>query len=570
MLRQPLVVVMGNVDSGKTRTLDTIRRTAVVESEAGAITQMISSSAISLKTIQKIVGPMWEGKGITLPGLVFIDTPGHAAFTNMRKRGGNLADIAILVIDINEGVKPQTEECIQILKNYKTPFVIALNKVDLVSGWQAVDAPNILGMVAKQAGSVQTQIDRKLYEIVGRLHELGFQVERFDRVENYTTSIAMVPCSAKEGYGVPSLLMVLMGLAQKFLEKQLKTTDNASGKGTVLEVKEEKGLGMTLDVILYEGSLKVNDPIIIGGLFEPVVTKVKGLFEPDEKNKFKPVKEVHAAAGVKVSAVGVQEVVAGMPLFVIRGNEEELSAQIQEEVREVLIETDEQGVVVKADTLGSLEAVLGMLRDKNIPIKKASVGPVTKKDVAAAQADEDMYNKVILCFNVKGESAEVKIISHNVIYQLIDDLQAWRDEVSKAEEKKELKDLTRPAKMTYLQGCTFRQSNPAVVGVEIVNGTLHTNVDLIKANGDMVGHIKTIQENKDVLQKADKGLQVALSLPGVTAGRQIQEGDVFYVDMTENNFRALKVLKKFLGRDEIAVLKELVEIKRKANNLWGV
>ncbi|MBL7051891.1 MAG: hypothetical protein ISS01_02275, partial [Nanoarchaeota archaeon] len=299
-----------------TQTLDTIRRTAVIKSEAGAITQMISSSSISLNTIQKICGDLLKGKNINLPGLVFIDTPGHAAFSNMRKRGGNLADIAILVVNINEGIKPQTIECIAILKKYKTPFVIALNKLDLIPGWQETNEKMVLNMIAKQSPNVQQHIETKLYEIVGKLHEEGFQTERFDRVHDYTNTIAMVPCSAKLGLGIPELLMVLMGLAQKFLEKNLETDLTGPAKGTVLEVKEEQGLGTTINAIIYEGTIKVNDPIIIGGVIEPIVTKVKGLFEPDEKNKFKPVKEIVAAAGIKLSAVGIKDVVSGMPFFV--------------------------------------------------------------------------------------------------------------------------------------------------------------------------------------------------------------------------------------------------------------
>ncbi|MBT5029717.1 translation initiation factor IF-2 [archaeon] len=570
MIRQPLVVVMGNVDSGKTQTLDTIRRTAVIKSEAGAITQMISSSSISLNTIQKICGDLLKGKNINLPGLVFIDTPGHAAFSNMRKRGGNLADIAILVVDLNEGIKPQTIECIQILKKYKTPFLIALNKLDLTPGWQKTNEKMVLNMVAKQSPKVQQHIETKLYEIVGKLHEEGFQTERFDRVDDYTNTIAMVPCSAKVGLGVPELLMVLMGLAQKFLEKNLVTDLTGPAKGTVLEVKEEKGLGTTINAIIYEGTIKVNDPIIIGGVIEPIVTKVKGLFEPDEKNKFKPVKEIVAAAGVKLSAVGIKDVVSGMPLFVINDNEEELTQKIQEEVDEVLIETEKSGIVIKADSLGSLEAVIGMLQDKEIPIKKASVGFVTKKDITSAVSDEEPTNRVILCFNVKTDTDEVKVISHNIIYQLIDDLEAWREELRKKEEEKELDVLIKPAKMKYLQGCTFRQNNPCVVGVEILAGKLRPGVDLIKDNGDHVGNVKTIQLEKDTLKEVEKGKQVAVSIIGPTAGRQIQEGETFFVDMNENNFRSLKRLKRFLKPDDILVLKELAELKRKENHLWGV
>lgn len=570
MLRQPLVVVIGNVDTGKTKILDTIRRTAVIEAEAGAITQMISSSAVSLKTIQRICGDLLKTKKLEIPGLVFIDTPGHAAFSNMRKRGGNLADLAILVIDINEGIKPQTEECISILKTYKTPFVVALNKVDLINGWKNVNSKFILDMISKQTPQVQTLIETKLYEIVGRLYSLGVQADRFDRIDDYTKTIAIVPCSAKKGEGVSELLMVLIGLAQKYLEENLKFDSEAPGKGTILEVKEEQGLGTCLDVIIYEGKIKINDPIIIGGLNEPIVTKVKGLFLPDEKNKYSAVKEVVAATGVKVVAVGVKEVVAGMPLFVMNNNEKELRKKIQEEVEEVVIETDGEGIVVKADSLGSLEAVVGMLKDKNIPLKKASVGSITKKDITSAQASTDPLNKIILCFNVKADTQEVKVISHNVIYQLIEDLEKWRAEERKKEEQKELEGLIRPAKIKYLRGCTFRQNNPCVIGVEVLYGTLKSDVDLIKENGDSVGHIKTLEFERESIDKVEKGKQVAISLPGVTSGRQIKEDEIFLVDMNEENFRKLKEFKRFLTPEEVQLLKDLAEIKRKSNNFWGV
>ena len=569
MLRQPLVVVMGNVDAGKTKTLDTIRRTAVVEAEPGAITQMISSSSISIKTIQKICGDLVKNKKIDIPGIVFIDTPGHAAFSNMRKRGGNLADIAILVIDINEGIKPQTQECITILKKYKTPFIIALNKVDNVTGWRKGKSPLVLNLISEQSPQVQSVIETKLYEIVGKCFELGFQADRFDRIDDYTKTIAMIPCSAKEGFGVAEMLMVLMGLAQKFLEQNLQSNTDAPGKATILEVKEEQGLGTTLDCIIYEGTLRVNDPIIIGGLFEPIITKVRNLFLPDEKGKSVAVKEVVAAAGVKIAAVGIKDVVSGMPLFVIKNNEAELREKIQEEVDEVVIETEDNGIIVKADTLGSLEAVITLLREKNIAIKKASVGNVTKKDLAAASSD-DPYERVILCFNVTGEGEGVKIISHNVIYQLIDDYELWIAEQKKKEEQKELLDLIRPAKVKYLRGCTFRQNNPCVIGVEVLSGTLRPDTDLIKENGDPVAHIKTVEYERESVKEAEKGKQVAISLPGVTASRQIHEEEIYFVDMNENNFKKLKEFKKMLTPEEINVLKELAEIKRKANNFWGI
>ena len=321
-LRQPIITVMGNVDAGKTQLLDTIRNTAIIESEPGKITQSIGCSLIPMATIKKICGNLLDKYRlqIKIPGFVIIDTPGHAAFTNLRKRGGNLADIAILVIDVNEGIKVQTEECIDILKQYKTPFVVALNKIDLVTGWNSNLKTHLLENIQKQSENAMLILEKKLYGVVGKLIELGFNAERFDRIDDYTKQIAIIPTSAKTGEGLPELLMVVTGLSQKFLEENLKFNVKGNAKGTVLEVKEEKGLGTTIDVVIYDGSLKQNEVIVIGSLDEPIVTKVKALFEPmplaelrDKKITFKSVKEVCAATGVKIVAPELDKAVAGMP-----------------------------------------------------------------------------------------------------------------------------------------------------------------------------------------------------------------------------------------------------------------
>ena len=562
---------MGNIDSGKTRTLDTIRRTAVTASEAGAITQMISSSSISFKTLQKVTGDLLKNQKITIPGLIFLDTPGHAAFSNMRKRGGNLADIAILVIDINEGIKPQTKECLAILKKYKTPFIISLNKFDLIPGYQDNNEKGILQIFAKQAQSVQQNFETKLYEILGKLYELGFEAERFDRIEDYTKQIAMVPCSGKFGQGIPELLAVLTGLAQKYLEKNLEINPDTPGKGTVLEVKDEKGTGVALDTIIYEGKIKVNDIIVVGGLHEPIVTKIRGLFLPDEKNKYKAVKEVIGAAGVKIVAPGIKEVVSGMPIYVATGNEEEIKQKIMEEIEEVVIETEDEGIVVKADSLGSLEAAVGLLQELEIPIKKGSVGNITKKDLVDAESNPNELNRVIMCFNTEGEAPKtIKVLKSPVIYKLIEELEKFRREKQKEIESRALKDLTKPAKIKVLRGCMFRQSNPCVVGVEIMKGVLTPDTELIQMDGSKVGHIKTVELEKESVKEAEKDKQVAISLPGVTGGRQINEDDILIVDIKEKDFKTYKRLRKLLTPEQAELLREIAEIKRRENHVWGV
>ncbi len=581
--RSPICTVMGHVDHGKSSILDKIRGSAIVKSEAGAITQAIGASIIPLNTIKKICGDLLKqlNMGFTIPGLLFIDTPGHAAFTNLRKRGGNLADIAILVIDVNEGIKPQTIESIEILKQYKTPFVVALNKIDLISGWQTKKT-NILSSINEQSKTIQQILDTKLYELVGKLSEIKINSERFDRVDDYTKQIAMIPCSAKTGEGIPELLMVLTGLAQRFLEKCLECNVDGSAKGTILEVKEEKGLGKTIDVIIYDGTLKKGDTIVIAGLEKSITTKVKALFEPaplaeirDKKSNFKSVKEVRAATGVKISALDIDDVVSGMPLRSCQKKDiEKTKQELQQEVEEVLIETDGEGIVIKADSLGSLEALIKLLKENNVPIRRASIGNITKKDIAEAESnyEKDSLKSVILAFNIKAELVKenVKIISNDIIYKIIEDYDKWKKDKLLEMQESQIDKHVKPCKIKIMPGYIFRQSNQAIVGVDVLAGILKVGMPLMNSQGKEITEVKSIQADKDKLEKAESGKQVAVSIPKVTVGRQINENDILYSSIPEEDFKKLKDLKAFLTKEEIEVIKEIAEIKRKDNVVWGV
>jgi len=577
---------MGHVDSGKTSIQDFIRQTSTAQTEAGKITQHIGCSNITVETVKKICGKLLDTLKLklTIPGLLFIDSPGHAAFTSLRKRGGNLADIAILVIDINEGIMPQTLECIDILKQYKTPFIIALNKIDLLQGWQSKNT-FLIQNIQSQSETIQKFLDTKLYELVGKLSELGFNAERFDRVEDYTKQIAIVPTSAKTGEGIPELLMVLTGLAQKYMEKNLNVNIEGSAKGTVLEVKEDKGIGTTMDVIIYDGTLKKNDTIVIGTLDEPIATKVKALLEPlplkdirDKKTKFVNASKVSAATGIKISAPDLENVVAGMPLRSCMKNEiEKVKQEIKKEVEEVIIETDKEGIVIKADSLGSLEALIKLLKEKNIPVKRASIGSISKKDISDASInyEKDPLNSTILGFNVKLTPdiiayQNVKVLTNNVIYKLIEDFEKWQLEEKKRIEGKELEFLVRPSKLQVMKGYIFRQNNPAVVGVDILEGKVKVDTPLMKKDGKKITEVKSIQENQKNINEADKGKQVAVSLPKVTVGRQINEGDILYSAVPEDDFIKLKELKKNLSEEEKKILKEIAEIMRAKNPVWGI
>ncbi|MFH1182184.1 MAG: translation initiation factor IF-2 [Candidatus Woesearchaeota archaeon] len=587
MLRSVICAVLGHVDHGKSSILDRIRGTAIVKSEPGLITQAIGASIIPIDVIKNICGSLLSAvkMDLAIPGLLLIDTPGHAAFTNLRKRGGNLADIAILVIDINDGAKPQTLEAIDILKHYKTPFIVAANKIDMLNGWRASqESCALLKNIQQQDENVVTAFETKIYNIVASLSGLGFQSERFDRVEDYTKQVAIVPCSAKTGDGIPELLMVIAGLAQKFLETSLTFSAHGAAKGTILEVKKDKGLGTTLDVIIYDGTLKVGDEIVIGALGEPIVTKIKALFEPlplnemrDKKAKYSQVKEVTAATGVKISAIGIDEAVAGMPLRSVRENLDKAKEAVMSEVQEVSLETSQVGIVAKADSLGSLEAIMIILREKEIPVKKLAIGPITHKDILDAEGsyEKDPLLSVVLGFNVgfstdvsEKETGNAKIITGNVIYSIMERLEQWRDEEKKKQQQRELSRLTMPSKILVLKGYVFRASNPAVVGVEVLGGNLAVDTPLMK-DGAVITTVRSIQLEKENITTAAKGKQVAVSLDNVTVGRQIREGDTLYSAVPEEDFRKLKELKKNITLADVEILKEIAEIMRKDNPVWG-
>ncbi len=571
MIRQPIVVLVGHIDHGKSSILERIKGISITKGEAGGITQSLKSYPIPFNAVEKFCGPLLKQAStkITLPGLLFLDTPGHAAFNNMRKRGGNLADLAILVVDCHQGIQEQTIESITILRQYKTPFIVALNKIDVLDGWRSSKS-SLLQNIKGQSERVQQELDNILYTLVAKFSELGFQSERFDRVSDYTSQVAIVPVSAKTQEGLPELLMVLIGLAQKYLEKSLQVAVSGPGKGTILEVKEEAGLGTVLDVVLYDGSLKTNDTIVLGTMDKPLVTKVRALFEQGLGTKLAPVKEVHAACGVRVVAPDFTGVVGGMPLRVAKDNVAQVVEEIQAEIEEVLIEADGEGVIIKADTLGSLEALAGLLRKQGIPIKRAALGPISKKDIADAKAEKDFLYKVILGFNIEPVKTEVKTICHPVIYKIIEEYTAWKDQQSKKDEMQELEGMTRPCKLHILPGCVFRQSNPAVVGVRVEGGVLEADIPLIKADGSKAGSIKSLQLEGETVEQAEKGKEVAVAIPGVIVGRQIKEDDILFSDLTEREFVKYKQLKKYLKPDEIAVLKEIALIKRKEQPTWGI
>ncbi|HJJ36248.1 MAG TPA: translation initiation factor IF-2 [Methanocorpusculum sp.] len=584
-LRTPIVCVLGHVDHGKTSLLDRIRGSKVVAGEAGAITQHIGATLIPLDSIIKLNSNL--GKiNTTVPGLLFIDTPGHQAFTTLRARGGALADIAILVVDVTEGFKQQTIEALQILRNCKTPFVIAATKLDKIPGWRPTPNASFTQSYANQGDQVKNTVETKIYELVGKLSELGFSSERFDRVSDFQRNLVIVPVSSMTGEGIGDLLMIMIGLAQKFLTENLKTTVEGPGVGTVLEVKEEKGLGTTLDVILYDGIIGVGDEIGIAGENGAFSAKVRALLQPRPmkeilvEDRFQRVKSVTAAAGVKISAPGLDGVKAGSPIRVIRGNRDEVFDKINSEMQEINVKLSEVGITIRADTIGALEALSKELEQKNIPIMRAEVGPLSRRDLIEIGILKEEEHRAVLLFNVPllpdaaemidAHESNVKVFENRVIYKLIDDYVEWQEELVKIREAKQYDTVTLPAKFTILPGCVFRISGPAVVGVRILGGTLRPKVDVATRDGRVVGEIKQIKLNKENINEAKEGAEVAISIDGITIGRQVEVGDILYAAIPERHVKILEhEMLKSLNAGTVEALDEYTAIYRKTQPFWG-
>lgn len=566
-IRSPIICLLAHVDHGKTSLLDSIRGTAIAKKEAGGITQMIGASYVTKKTIDDVSKDLAEKMKlkIEIPGLLFIDTPGHEAFTSLRDRGGSLADLVILVVDINQGFQPQTIESIEILKQHKTPFIIAANKIDMINGWKKEDTKSFFESYSKQTELVKQRIDDKIYEIMGSISEHGFDSERIDRITDFSKQIAIVPISAKTKEGLAEILVIIGGLSQKFLGNRLEIDERGRGKGSIIEVKNEKGLGTTIDVIIYDGILRKNDEIAFMTHNGIKKTKVRGLLEPNSSNKekFLYVDEVIAASGVKISAPDLEECIPGSPIEVIHDFEVDKSS-IEKQFKSYIFQKDNEGIILRADSLGSVEALLNLLKNAGVPVKDASVGAIVRKDILNASAQEDRNLRCVLGFNVnvlddareESKKTKVSIICSNIVYRIIEEYQSMVKEQKEQQKKEALSKLTLPGKIKLLNGFVFRASKPAVFGVEVTGGVIKKNYRLMNENGEIVGEIREIQKEKEKVEEAKAKDQIAISCDGIIIGKNVREGETLYTYLTKDELDAWEVKRDILNDEEKTIFEK--------------
>ncbi len=571
--REPIVCVLGHVDHVKTTLLDDIRGTAVARKESGGITQKIGATDIDRKTLQNEIKVYFSKMPVMIPGLLFIDTPGHVAFSNMRARGGALADIAILVIDINEGLKPQTIESIDILKKFKTPFIIAANKIDLIPYFVSKKDKPFYEVLKVQRDEYKNELDNRIYKIINQLYVQGISSDRYDHITDFGKTFAIVPISAKMNIGIPDILMVLTGLAQKFLENDIKFESNGS-RGSVIEVKKEESLGTTLDTILYQGTLSRGDSIALNTSSGPQVTKIKAILINSSKRGTIEKVMVSAAAGIRILITDKMDVTPGTSVIRLDDNREAIFQELIKE-SQPNIKLSEMGVMVKAEALGSLEAIAYELEQNKISIKEVQIGDITKKDIINVSTLNDPLEHIIVGFNVGISSDardaiqynDIKVITGDVIYSLIDETGKWLESRKREIEEAKKNKKPVPSKFIIMPDYIFRAAKPVIVGIKVLSGRVKVGDKLITSNNKYAGTIKSLRDGDINKPFADIGSEIACAIEGVILNRHIFPDESIYVDIPESVAKELK--DQEISPDIRETLDEIIKIKRKENQFWG-
>ncbi|KAF2472949.1 uncharacterized protein BDR25DRAFT_258492 [Lindgomyces ingoldianus] len=576
-LRSPICCILGHVDTGKTKLLDKIRQTNVQEGEAGGITQQIGATYFPVEALQKKVAVVNKDNSFTfnVPGLLVIDTPGHESFTNLRSRGSSLCNIAILVIDIMHGLEPQTLESMRLLRERKTPFIVALNKIDRLFGWSRIDNNGFEDSLALQKKSVQTEFRDRWDFVHTQLQEQGFNSELFYQNKNMARYVSVVPTSAHTGEGIPDMLKLIVKLTQERMTNNLMYLSEV--ECTVLEVKVIEGLGTTIDVVLSNGVLHEGDRIVLCGNPEPIVTNIRALLTPAEmkelrvKSQYVHNKEVKAAMGIKIAADGLDTAIAGSRLLVVGkdDDEEDLMDEVMGDLAHLLSRVSKtgRGVSVQASTLGSLEALLEFLRVSKIPVATISIGPVYKKDVlrAGVMLEKAKEYAVMLCFDVKvdkdaknyAEEIGVKIFEADIIYHLFDKFTAHMKALE--EQRKEDSKMLAVFPCVLRPVAVFNKKDPIVVGVDVVEGNLRllTPIAAIKRNPVtgvkeilQLGRVTSIERDHKQINICKKGQpSVAVKIEGANQplyGRHLEEDDTLYSAISR---KSIDTLKEFFRND---------------------
>ncbi|KAF6774025.1 hypothetical protein AHF37_04483 [Paragonimus kellicotti] len=589
ILRAGVICVLGHVDTGKTKILDKLRNTNVQDREAGGITQQIGATNVPLLNIKTstVMCPFFRVDQLRVPGLLIIDTPGHESFSNLRVRGSSLCDLAILVVDLMHGLEEQTKESIRILRSRKTPFIVALNKIDRLYGWKSDPNVDVQTTLKNQEVMTRNDFDDHFKQVVQDFAMMNVNVKLFYDNPNPDEFISMVPTSAHTGDGMGDLLATLCMRLQNKLSKRLAFSEELHA--SVMEVKELHGLGTTIDVIIVNGRIREGDTIVLAGQEGPIATQVRGLLQPAPmselrvKGTYQHMKEIQGAQGVKLIAKDLEKALAGLPLYVATDLGEELF--YKEEVCRGLsdalkaISVAPLGVYVVASTLGSLESLLVYLKSVDIPYSGISIGTVHKKDVmkSSVMVERDPKWAVILAFDVKVDKdaqklaaeLKVKIFTSEIIYRLQTQMEEYIDDLKRGNRQKHRDLAIYPCKLRILPDMVFNKRAPIVVGVHVEAGVVRERTPLCVPSKDCIhlGRVYSIESNHKPVEEARTGQEVCIRidpLDGETPklyGRHFDHNDLLVSKISRESIDVMKEhFRSDLNKDDWRLMVELKKL----------
>lgn len=558
-LKSPIITIMGHVDTGKTTLLDKIRNTNIQGKEVAGITQQIGASFISKDVI--------DAEDINIPGLLFIDTPGHSAFGNLRIRGSQICDLAIVVIDLMKGIEKQTIEVLNICKENNVPFIIALNKIDRLYGWKDLpDAP-----ILEKIENSREQYTELLRETWKYFYDNEITPLIFNEYTGADDTVMFIPVSGVTGEGVNDLLREVALYCQTYLRENLEKIPFFNA--TIMESKKLDTGENTIDLILKSGVLTVGDLLGISTVGGPSVVRVRGLQLPEENEEmrmntiYRRIQRAEGSCGIKVIANGLEGAIPGTPVFILKTEDDEF------EYFNSNIELDDNGVSVFAPSLGQLEAFVKYLRTEcspSVPVAIATVGNVCDKDILKVVKIRERYGPRyahILCFDTEAnrEAREFAGIERIQIHYDRTIYRVYENFISSTRES-ELEfhsNLKREAKLPYelsiLPGQIFRHKNPLVLGVKVNVGELHKNSRICDQTGKIVGTILGIRFRDKDVESAIQGSEVSISIESdMTFGRQITENSKFYPETTRVSLNFLKEhFRSFITKEVFDVITKI-------------
>ena len=569
-MRSPICAFLGHVDAGKTSIMDAIRDTMNAYKESGGLTQNIGSTEVPTDRIKEIASDLLAKFNINIkvPSILFIDSPGHEAFVTLRKRGASIADIVILTVDITEGIQNQTIESIEILKSYKTPFLIALTKIDTIRGFYKQENKSFLEFITKQNQDYIQKLDEKIYNLIADFSIYGFQAERYDRVKEFTKEISIIPLSSINSIGIKDLIVMIIGLSQRYLELDKQESNSAA----ILEEKNVKGLGKVYDAIVYSGKISVGDKVIVQAQDGTVENKIKGIMrlipmEESRENfgKYESLSSIEATAPIRL-VLREPNAMIGTSITVFSSEEEKNKIIEDINAENIGYNNDEsKGLVICADSIGSIDAIRNIAKSFGIEVGKTKIGEPSKNDITTA----GINGGALMCFNVPisrqtesmAEEYGVKIISANSIYTLFDSYNEFEKELKNMNLEKKLERLKLPSKFVFIKGNIFRRSSPCVFGIEVLEGEIRQNYPIMNSKGERIGRILDIESDKTKLSSAVIGDKVAISVDDAVYGRNIIEGEILYTDISMSDVMKFDDVAEELTADYKEALSEIRRIK---------